>query len=122
MRSRENAEGGTPQIPAEALDAPDDAASLEIERCPVALRLECSAADENRRADRAIVLLLLKGGSKTIDASVAVEGERAGFVDDRVPVGVDQNRRGREFLEERPYDSLHGWRKKRISPLTSGAR
>ena len=48
---RQNAEGGTPQISAEALDAPDYAASLEIERCPVALRLEVSAADENSMAD-----------------------------------------------------------------------
>ena len=48
---RENTEGGTPQTFAEALDAPDDAASLEIERCLVALRLEGSAADENCRAD-----------------------------------------------------------------------
>ena len=38
-----NVEGGTPQISAEALDAPDDAASLEIERCPVALRLEAAS-------------------------------------------------------------------------------
>ena len=48
---RKNAEGGTPQISAEALDASDYAASLETERCPVALRLEVSAADENNRAD-----------------------------------------------------------------------
>ena len=48
---RENAEGSTSQIFAEAFDAPDDAASLEIERCLVALRLEGSAADENCRAD-----------------------------------------------------------------------
>ena len=41
---RKNAEGGTPQISAEALDASDYAASLETERCPVALRLEVSAA------------------------------------------------------------------------------
>ena len=51
--------------------------------------------------------VLVEGGSKTIDASVAVKEERAGVVGDRVPVRVDQNRRGREFLEERPYDSLH---------------
>ena len=48
---REDAEGGTPQISAEAFDAPDDSASHEIERCPVALRLEGSAADENYRKD-----------------------------------------------------------------------
>ena len=48
---REDAEGGTPQISAEALDSQDGAASLEIERCPEALRLEGSAADENYRAD-----------------------------------------------------------------------
>ena len=48
---REDAEGGTPQTSAEALDALNDAASLEIERCPGAIRLEGSAADENYRAD-----------------------------------------------------------------------
>ena len=65
---RKDAEGRTPQISAEALGSPDDATSLEIE-CPVALRLEDSAADE------------------------------------------------REFLEERPYGSLHGQRKNEIHPL-----
>ena len=48
---RENAEGGTPQISAQAFNAPDDAASLEIERRPVTLRLEGSTADENNRTD-----------------------------------------------------------------------
>ena len=35
---REDAEGGTPRISVEALDVPDNAASLDVERCPVALR------------------------------------------------------------------------------------
>ena len=70
---RKNADGGTPQITTEARDAPGDAASLEIERCPVTLRLEGSAADENDRADCAVLLFLLEGGSKTIDASVAAD-------------------------------------------------
>ena len=48
---RNNAEGGTPQITTEAVDAPGDAAGLEIKRCPVALRLERSAADEKNTAD-----------------------------------------------------------------------
>ena len=48
---RDDSEGGTLQISAEAFDAPDDAASLEVERCSVALRLEGSAADEDYRAD-----------------------------------------------------------------------
>ena len=48
---RNDAEGGTPQISTEAIDASDDAASLYIERCPVALRLEGRAAKENNRAD-----------------------------------------------------------------------
>ena len=47
----EDTEGDTPQISTEAPDTPDDAASLEVEQCPVALRLEGSAADENYRAD-----------------------------------------------------------------------
>ena len=40
-------------------------------------------------------MFLLEGGSKTIDASVAVEEERAGVGGDRVPVKVDQDRWGR---------------------------
>ena len=88
---RKDAEGSTPSLSSEALDTPDDAATLEIERGPVSLRLEGSAADENNRACRAVLLLLLTCGSKTIDASVAEE-ERAGVVSDRVPVWVDQNR------------------------------
>ena len=40
-------------------------------------------------------MFLLEGGSKIIDASVAVEEERAGFVGDRAPIRVDQNRPGR---------------------------
>ena len=49
--TRKDAEGGTPQITTKALDAPDDATSLEIERCSVALILEASAADKSNRAD-----------------------------------------------------------------------
>ena len=48
---RKNVEGGTPQVTTEALEAPDDAASLEVKRCPLALRLEGSAADGNNRSD-----------------------------------------------------------------------
>ena len=39
-------------------------------------------------------MFVLEGGSKTIDASIAVEEEMAG-VSDRVLVTVDQTRRGR---------------------------
>ena len=67
---------------------PHDAASLEVERCPVALRLEGSAADENYREDLGVLVLLLNGGFKPIDARVALEEERTGVVGDRVPVGV----------------------------------
>ena len=49
--ARKNAEGGAPQVTTEALDAPDNTANLEIERCPVILRLEGSAADGNNRAE-----------------------------------------------------------------------
>ena len=37
---RKNAEGGIPQRTTEALDAPDNAVSLEIEQCPVARLLK----------------------------------------------------------------------------------
>ena len=48
---RNVAKGGTPQISTEALNAPDDAASLEVERRPLALRLKGSTADESNRPD-----------------------------------------------------------------------
>ena len=47
------------------------------------------------RAYRATLLFLPNCGSKTIDTIVAVEEERAGDANDRVPVWVDQNRRRR---------------------------
>ena len=89
-----DAEGGIPQVSSETVDNPDDAASLEIERGPVSLRLEGSAADEYNKAynRRAVLLFLLKCGPKTIYARVAVEEERAGVVRNRVPVWVDHNR------------------------------
>ena len=73
----------------------NDGASLEIERCPVTLRLEGSAAGGNSRTDRA-----LEGAYKANDASVAGEEEGRGVVGDRVPVRVDRNRCGGWFLDE----------------------
>ena len=48
----------TPKVAAKALDAPDDAARFQIERSPVAFRLDGSAADEHDGANGVVVLLL----------------------------------------------------------------
>ena len=48
---RKTRKEGTPQIPTEAFDAPDNTASLEIEGCLGTLRLEGNVTDENNRAD-----------------------------------------------------------------------
>lgn len=72
---RKYAEGCTPQITMEPLDAPDDPNCLKIERDPVALIVEGSTANVNNRANGAILLFLLEGSSETIDTCVAVEGE-----------------------------------------------
>ena len=56
-------------------------------------------------------MFLLEGGSNIIDASVAVEEERAGVVGDRVPVRVDLSRRGRYFARSvRTMASMAGVR------------
>ena len=52
-------------------------------------------------------MFLLEGNAKAVEAGVAVQAERAEVVGDGVPVRVDEDRRGGEFLEEWPDDGFH---------------
>ena len=85
-------ETGTPQVTAKALDARDDAARFQIERCPVTLRLDGNAADESNGANGVVILLLFESGAETVHIGIAVEEKRAGAAGDGVPVGIAEDR------------------------------
>ena len=71
------AELGAPTIAAKAFESPNGAAGLQIKRSPMPLRVERSSADVRDGFDGTVILLLFKGGSKPVDASIAVNEERA---------------------------------------------
>ena len=73
----EFAELGAPKIAAKAFESPNDPAGLQIKRSPMPLRVERSSADVRDGFDGTVILLLFKGGSKPVDASIAVNEERA---------------------------------------------
>ena len=53
-------------------------------------------------------MFLLESRSKAVDASVAVEAERAGVVGDGVPVKVDEDRWLGKFVGDRADGGFHG--------------
>ena len=53
-------------------------------------------------------MFLLESRSKAVDASVAIEAERAGVVADGVPVGVDEDRWLGKFVEDGADGGFHG--------------
>ena len=114
---RVDGELGRLEMTAEAFDGPDDATGFEVEGCPASFVAEGGAADEEVRADGAVRLFLLESGAKTVDAGVAVEAERVGVVGDGVPVRLDQDRGGGEFVADIPDDDLHFWGENEHNPL-----
>ena len=71
----------TPQVE-KTLDAPDDAARIQIERNPVAFRLDGNVADEHDWANGV-------------------------FVGDNVPVGIDEDRGRSHFGQNFPRQHFH---------------
>ena len=68
----EYAELGAPKIAAKAFESPNDAAGLQIKRSPVPFRVERSSADVRDGFYGTVLMLLLEGGGKPVDTSVAV--------------------------------------------------
>ena len=66
----------SPKVAAEAFESPNDAAGLQIKRSPMPFRVERSSVDIRDGFDGTVLLLLLEGGAKPVDASVAVQVER----------------------------------------------
>ena len=81
------------------------------------LRVERSSADIRDGFDGTVLLLLFEGGSKPVDASVAVRVERTCAVGDGVPIGENQNRRSRELREDFSYQFFHNGREQKLNPL-----
>ena len=69
---REHSELDAPKVAAEALQSPDDAASLRLERIPMPFRVERSSADVRDGSYGAVRLLQFESGSKPVDAGIAV--------------------------------------------------
>ena len=72
----EYTELGSPKVATEVFEIPNDAAGLQIKRSPVPFRVERSSADIRDGFYGTVLLLLLEGGAKPVDASVAVHVER----------------------------------------------
>ena len=72
-------------VAAEALESPDDAASLQIERSSMPFPVKRSSADVRDGFYGAVRLLLFESGSEPVDAGVAVHVKRACAVGDGVP-------------------------------------
>ena len=73
----EYAELGTPKVASEAFENPNDAASLQIKRSLMPLRVERSSADIHDGFHGTVRLLLFEGSAKPVHASVTVHLERA---------------------------------------------
>ena len=73
----EYAELGTPKVASEAFESPNDAASLQIKRSLMPLRVERSSADIHDGFHGTVRLLLFEGSAKPVHASVTVHLERA---------------------------------------------
>ena len=65
------------------------------------------AADKDDETDGAAGLFLFESRAKTVDAGIAVEVKRSGVVSDGVPVRVDQDQGGGEFVEDPADDGFH---------------
>ena len=72
----EYAELSSPKVVTESFESPNDAAGLQIKRSPLSFRVERSSADIRDGFYGTVRLLLLEGGAKPVDASVAVHVER----------------------------------------------
>ena len=62
-------------------------------------------------------MFLLQGCAEIVDAGVAVEANGAGVVGDGVPVRVDQDRGGGEFVEGLTDDGFHFWGEDELNTL-----
>ena len=74
------------------MDAPFDTTGFKLHRSPVSLVVERGTADVCNGADGTVRLFLFQGRTQTVCAGIAVYAERAGFVDDRIPVREDKGR------------------------------
>ena len=114
---RNNPKIGTPQVSSEALDAPGDAVRLQIERDPVTIRVDGSAAYEDNGADGVVIFLLFKDDAEPVRIGIAVEEKRARVVGDGVPVGVDEDRRRGPLSENPLHYGFHGRSKDELDAL-----
>ena len=105
---------GAPEVAAEALESPGDAASLQIERIPMPFRVQRSSADVRDGFYGAVRLLLFESGSEPIDAGIAVHVKRAYAVGDGVPIRENEDRRGRELRQDFSHQVLHSRREDKL--------
>ena len=85
-----------PMIAPNSIDGPYNDACFQFKRGPVSLRAKGSAVGVNNGSHGAVLLLLLKCSSKTIDAIVGKHAERAGVALHSVLIGGKNKRGGTE--------------------------
>ena len=113
---REYAELGSPKVAAEAVESPNGAAGLQGKLSPMPFRVERSSTDIRDGFYGAVRLLLLESGAKPVFESVAVHVKRARAVGDSVPIGDNQDPRGRELCQDFSHQLLRGGRKCNLNP------
>ena len=103
---RVDVELGGPEVAAETFDGPNDPAGFEVKRGPGSFVVESGAADKDDETDGAVGLFLFESRAKTVDGGVAVEAKRSEVVGDGVPVRVNQDRGGSEFVRDLADDGF----------------
>lgn len=53
-------------------------------------------------------MLLFEGGTEAVHASVTIQAEEAGAIEDGVPISEDQDRRREKFVKELAVNVFHG--------------
>ena len=114
---REYTEAGAPKVAAEAFEGPDDAASLQRKRKPMPFRVERSSSDLGDGFYGAVRLHLFESGAEPVDAGVALHVKQAYAVGGGVPIGENEDRRGRELRQDFSHQFLHNRRACKLNPL-----
>ena len=102
---RVDVELGGSEVAAETFDGQNDAAGFEVKRRPELFVVEVVRLIKT--TDGAVGLFLFESRAKTVDAGVAVEAEGSGVVSDGVPIQVDQDRGGSDFMKDLADDGFY---------------
>lgn len=108
---------GPPKMASKAFDGLDSAARFQVERSPMSLRAEGSAADLRDGSHGVAGLRLLRRNTEAIDTGVTRHPRRTGDVLDSVPITGKESRRSGEPVGYFANDDLLGRRERIVCAL-----